>query len=190
MRGTERNHDEDRERGQHHDERRDPEHEAVGFGGHDVFFQQQFDGVGDGLQKAVRAHAHGTEAHLHVSENFALQPVHRDHRNGQAEKNKEDVDEGPKEIPRGAGRLGPAEVGLYVIDDGLHQRSTSPRTMSRVPITAITSATMAPRHITSSACRFTKDGGRTRTRYGSVEPSLTMKYPSSPFGASIEGYPP
>src|ERR1700722_13957427 len=186
MRGAERNHHEDRERRQHHDERRDPEHEAVGFGRHDVFFEQQLDGVGNGLQEPVRAHAHGAEAYLHVSENFAFQPVHRDHGNGEAEENEENVDEGPEEISCRAGRLVAREVGFYVIDNGLHQRSTSPRTLSSVPITAITSATMAPRHITSSACRFTKDGGRTRTRYGCVEPSLTMKYPSSPFGASIE----
>ena len=51
---------------------------------------------------------------------------------------------------------------------------------------ATTSATSAPRAILFSDCKFTNDGGRTRTRYGWVEPSLTMKYPSSPLGASIE----
>jgi len=41
-------------------------------------------------------------------------------------------------------------------------RSTSPKTMSSVPITATTSATSAPSTILLSACRFTNDGGRTR----------------------------
>src|SRR5208282_5324007 len=132
--------------------------------------------------------AHRTEANLHVSEDFALEPVHRDYRDRKADKDQQDVDQRPEHISGGAGgyldvRI---EIGLDVLDELAHQRSTSPRTMSRVPMTAITSATSWPRHIKSRACRFTNDGGRTRTRYGCVEPSLTMKYPSSPFGASIE----
>src|SRR5262249_12018478 len=110
-------------------------------------------------------------------------PVHRNHCDRQAEEDGHDVNEGPEEIP-GLARCDIAvEVGLDVID---HQRSTSPRTMSRVPITAMTSATNAPRTIMSSACKFTNEGGRPGTRYGWVEPSLTMKYPNSPLGASIE----
>src|SRR5215469_3219597 len=51
--------------------------------------------------------------------------------------------------------------------------SISPNTMSSVPITATTSATIDPITIWRSACRFTNDGGRTRARYACVAPSLT-----------------
>src|SRR5205085_9080999 len=64
--------------------------------------------------------------------------------------------------------------------------STSPRTMSMEPISATTSATRCPRTRRRNPCRLQNDGGRTRKRYGLVDlPSLTMKYPSSPFGDSI-----
>src|ERR1700689_5216024 len=48
------------------------------------------------------------------------------HGDGEAEENKPNVHEGPKEIPRCAGGLGAVQVRGYVVDDGLHQRSTSP----------------------------------------------------------------
>ena len=126
--------------------------------------------VGNGLQQAVRAHAHGAETHLHVRENLALQPVHRDHGDREAHEDQHDVDQRPEHVSGGARRFvaeydeygrSHASAGLIAIRI---QRSTSPRTMSSVPITAITSATSWPRHITSRACRFTNDGGRTRTR--------------------------
>src|SRR2546422_10463342 len=108
----------------------------------------------------MRAHAHRTKAHLHVRQNLALQPVHRDHCDREPKKNQHDVDESPKKFSRRAGRLVAVEVGRDVLKELAHQRSTSPKTMSSVPITAITSATNWPRHITSSACRFTNEGGR------------------------------
>src|SRR6476646_9203662 len=134
----------------------------------------------------MRPDPHRSEANLHVRQNLALQPVHRDDRDREADKNKQYVDGSPEDISRGARGAIAGEVRLDVQKEIVHQRSTSPRTMSSVPMTAITSATSCPRHITSRACRFTKEGGRTRTRYGCVDPSLTMKYPNSPFGASIE----
>src|SRR5579863_7791555 len=131
----------------------------------------------------MRAHAHGAEANLEMRQSLALQPVHRHHRDRHSTKNHHDVYDSPEHIAGlSRGRIA-AEIGGYVIE---HQRSTSPSTMSSVPITAMTSATSAPRTMMSSACRFTNDGGLTRTRYGCVEPSLTMKYPNSPLGASIE----
>src|ERR1700722_13044651 len=165
------------------DQRRNPEDELVGFGGDDVFLGHQLDGVGDRLQQAMRTDAHGSKPNLKVRESCALQPVHRHYGNRDAAKNQHDIDKGPKPIACLPGRRIAAEIGGDVIE---HQRSTSPRTMSSVPITAMTSATRAPRTIISSACRLTKDGGLTRTRYGCVDPSLTIKYPSSPLGASIE----
>ena len=46
--------------------------ELVGVGGDDVFLEQQLEGVGDGLQQAVRADAHGAEADLEIGQHFAL----------------------------------------------------------------------------------------------------------------------
>ena len=51
---------------------REPENRLIGIGGNDVFLEQQLQGVGDGLQQAVRADAHGAEAHLEIGQNFAL----------------------------------------------------------------------------------------------------------------------
>src|SRR5215469_7454242 len=136
----------------------------------------------------MRADAHGAKADLHVSQNLAFEPVHRDDRDRKPDKNQQHVHRGPKEISSRSRSFVASNVGQDVLDEVVHQRSTSPRTMSSVPITAMTSATSCPRHIRSSAWRLTKLGGRTRTRYGCVDPSLTMKYPSSPLGASIEWY--
>ena len=44
----------------------------VGIGGDDVFLEQQLERVGDGLQQAVRADAHGPEAHLEIGQHLAL----------------------------------------------------------------------------------------------------------------------
>ncbi len=164
MGGAEGDDDEDGKGREHDDEGGDPEDECVGFGGDDVFFKQQFEGVRDGLEQTVRAHAHGAETDLHVSENLALEPVHCDYGDGEAHEDEKDINHRPEDISRAAGRFVAVEVGLDVQNKVVHQRSTSPRTISSVPITAITSATSWPRHITSSACRFTKDGGRTRMR--------------------------
>src|SRR5947208_92239 len=112
----------------------------------------------------MRAHAHGAEAHLHVSKNFALQPVHGDDGDRESAEHEQNINRSPEDIARASGRAIAVEVGLNVEDEIVHQRSTSPRTISSVPMTAITSATSWPRHITSSACKFTKDGGRTRMR--------------------------
>ena len=49
---------------------------------------------------------------------------------------------------------------------GRHQRSTSPSTMSMLPMQATTSATIRPRHMSSSAWRLMSEGGRTRVRCG------------------------
>src|ERR1017187_9933464 len=155
-----------------------------GLGGGDVFFENQLERVGEGPQQSVRAHAHGAKANLEVRQRLALDPVQEPH-HGQSHSREDDehINQCPELVPRLAGRHLAAEIRG---DEIGHQRSTSPCTMSIVPMTATTSATSAPRTIRSSACRLTNDGGRTRKREGCVEPSLTMKYPSSPLGASME----
>src|SRR5207253_10925484 len=95
---TKRNNDEYRERSNHHDERSDPEDDGISLGRHDVFFDQKLECICNRLKQAMRAYAHWTKAYLHVSENFALQPVHRNHRHGQAQENQKNVDEGPQKV--------------------------------------------------------------------------------------------
>ena len=51
---------------------REPEQRLVRIGGDDVFFEQQLERVGDGLQQPVRADAHGPQAHLEIGQNFSL----------------------------------------------------------------------------------------------------------------------
>src|ERR1700719_1485497 len=79
-------------------------------------------------------------------------------------------------------------VSLFEFRGQLHQRSTSPSTMSIVPMHAIKSATSRPSASLGNACRFTNEGARTCTRYGLGEPSLATKKPSSPRGDSIRWY--
>src|SRR5690606_3694792 len=66
---------------------------------------------------------------------------------------------------------------------GAH-RSTSPNTMSWVPITATTSASMWPSTISASADRCAKPGARQCNRYGLLAPSETRYTPNSPFRVS------
>ena len=84
MGGAKGNDNENGEGGEHNNEWGDPKDQGVGFGGDDVLFEQQFDGVSDGLEQAVRAYAHGAKAHLHVSQNLALEPVHGDDGDGES----------------------------------------------------------------------------------------------------------
>ena len=56
----------------------------------------------------------------------------------------------------------------------LAHRSISPNTMSCVPMTATTSASMWPTTISFSDARCGKPGARTLSRYGLFEPSDTM----------------
>src|SRR5438105_4779837 len=62
--------------------------------------------------------------------------------------------------------------------------STSPSTMSIVPMHATTSAINRPSISFGSACKLMNDGARKCTRSGFGEPSLATKQPSSPRGDS------
>ena len=70
----------------------------------------------------------------------------------------------------------PASVELFPRPTrGRHfYRSTSPSTISMLPIAATTSAISCPWHIGRIAFRLAKDGLRMCTRYGFAVPSLTM----------------
>src|SRR5690606_31683447 len=70
----------------------------------------------------------------------------------------------------------------------LAHRSISPNTMSCVPMTATTSASMWPTTISFSAARCGKPAARTFTRYGLFAPSDTRYTPNSPFGCSTAAY--
>src|SRR5580700_10715157 len=117
MRWAEWDHDKNCKGRKHHDEGRHPENKSVSLGGHDVFFEQELDGVGNGLQKSMRTNAHRAETYLHVSEDFALEPVHRDHGNGKSAEDQHDVDQRPEHISGSARRLLTGEVRLDVLDD-------------------------------------------------------------------------
>ncbi len=120
VRGAEGNDDEDGECREHNHEGRDPEDESVSLGGDDVFFEQQFDGVGDGLQQAVRAYTHGAEAHLHVCENFSLEPVHGDDGDGKSDEDEHDIDDRPENVAGAAGRFVAIEIARDVLDQVVH----------------------------------------------------------------------
>src|ERR1039457_4943776 len=107
----------------------------------------------------MRTDAHRTKANLEVGQRFALEPVHRDHRERHARKNDEHVDQRPELVSRRTRR--PCHPRIEIGGDEIgHQRSTSPSTISSVPMTAITSATSKPRTMMSRAWRLTNDGGR------------------------------
>src|ERR1700730_15087091 len=63
--------------------------------------------------------------------------------------------------------------------------STSPRTISIVPMQAMTSALSCPSISFGSACRLIYDGERKWARRGLGGPSLAIKHPSSPRGDSM-----
>jgi len=58
--------------GGHGKDRGKPEDKLVGVIGDQVFLDEKFQCVGDGLQQAVRADAHWAEARLHVGHDLAL----------------------------------------------------------------------------------------------------------------------
>src|SRR5208283_5670070 len=109
----------------------------------------------------MRTHAHRSQANLEVRQCLALDPVHANHGHRYARENDQHINQRPQLVVSRTRSDVAAQVGHELIE---HQRSTSPSTMSIVPITATTSATSKPRTITSSACRLTNDGGRTRKR--------------------------
>src|SRR5208282_4964288 len=98
---------------------------------------------------------------LEVRERFAFEPVHGHHSHRHSCENNEHINQRPQLVVGGAGSDVAAEVRHELVQ---HQRSTSPSTMSSVPITATTSATSKPRTMMSRACKLTNDGGRTRNR--------------------------
>src|SRR3954452_1846514 len=110
----------------------------------------------------MRTHTHRSKANLEVRQHLALAPVDHHYKARHATENDQDVNQRPELI---VGRTGSQPLGVQITGELLkHQRSTSPRTMSSVPITATTSAINMPRTILSKPCKFTNDGGRIRMR--------------------------
>ena len=70
----------EREEGRHQREvRRQLEHESVAAIGHQIFFEEQLDAVGQRLQDAPRAGDVGPDAVLHLGDDLALEPDHEHH---------------------------------------------------------------------------------------------------------------
>src|SRR6266404_825930 len=152
------------QRRSHGKHRRQPKHQLVRVIRNNVFLDEQLQRVRDGLQQSMWTHAHRPQPRLHVRHQFALDQY--DVANDQRQDRDDDYpaeQRRPVELQEIQRRLG----------RGLHQRSTSPSTMSIVPIIATTSATRCPRTMRSNACKLMNDGGRIRTRYGCTVPSLT-----------------
>ncbi len=84
--------------------------------GNDVFLDQQLEGVGEGLQQSVRAHAHGTKANLHVRQDFALQPVHAHDSQRNPGDHQQDVNGGPEHVAGFAGGRGRTQIAFDVLD--------------------------------------------------------------------------
>src|ERR1700687_569703 len=108
----------------------------------------------------MRANAHRPESGLHVGHHLSLDQHDVSRNERENRHNHQGIDERQNMRPE-------------EFNEPVHQRSTSPNTISRVPIIATTSATMWPRTILSKACKLTNDGGRILTRYGCTVPSLT-----------------
>src|SRR5205814_2393149 len=154
-----RNQTEDKKRRKQRQHRPEEVRDFFGARRNDVFFQKELDRIGDDLQQTFRSNAIRSESRLNQSEKPPLDPVHRRDDDLHNDERDEKFDERPDQIPH----------------PRIDHRSTSPNTMSIVPISATRSETRCPCAIAGSACRFTNDGGRTRQRYACCDlPSLTM----------------
>ena len=132
---------------------------------YDVFFKKTFYSIGDGLQQAMPAYAHGPKAHLHMSDDLALEIscigyVQHDHgkKNQYVEEQRQDMHV-----------LFLSLSGFYHVI--AFYLSDSPRTTSRLPIFAIRSATREPSHKAGNELIWIKEGDLICMRYALGEPS-------------------
>src|SRR6266478_4094092 len=163
-RGSDRQASQRKQRRAHGEHRCKPENEFVSVVRDDVFFDEQFYCVGDGLEKSVRPHAHRPQPRLHVRHELAF---HQHDVADDQRQNGDDSHSRKQRRPEGFQELDGC------LNNGIHYRSTSPSTISIVPMIATTSATRCPRTMRSNACKLMNEGGRMCTRYGMTVPSLT-----------------
>ena len=130
--------DEDRQRGQ-------PVDGLVHPRGHDVLFDHQLQGVGDGLQQAEGAHAHRANALLDARQRLALQPRQREHDDAQDGQQRPGAYHQQQRVlaAQHHGQRHQRDNGNDSKEEGKAEdhRSTSPRTMSREPRIMTASAT-------------------------------------------------
>ncbi len=118
---------------------------SVASGRHQLL-GEQLEHVGDGLQRAVEADLHGSEAPLRVRRDLPLQPDQEQHVEG------EEAEDGPgAEGQRGAEV---ADDPRQQVVQRAHHRSTSGITRSVLPSTATASATMWPGITSVSTARL------------------------------------
>src|SRR5690606_12401716 len=173
------------------DDRAEDEERAVSEPRDDVLLHRQLDAVGDRLEEAVRADFHRSEAALHVGRDLALGPHGPEREEVQEAEHDARDDEERARGRHGARDLEPdhladepldvetallapglpggvvvREAGCGGLEEESAHRSTSPMTMSRLPITATMSASIeSPRAVmASSTLMFEKDGARALTR--------------------------
>ena len=156
-------------RGQHR-HRHGGEHQPVGGARHQVFFEQQFQQVGDGLQQAERPPAVGAEAVLELADEPPFQPGKAGGAQQHGVDQQQDNHETGHEIGQPAGQRLPHEV-IHLAEERRFaqdvvgsqqavQRSTSPILMSRLPRVTIISASRNPTSRCSVTVRLMREGER------------------------------
>ena len=149
----ERDQGERRQRRDHREHRREEVNDLLRAGRRDVLLGDELDEVRQALERPLRAHAVGAEARLHE----AHQPPLGEH-DHEADDRRHRRDEQHD-----------LDVGQHRRGQDLH-RSTSPSTMSIVPISATRSEMRWPLASRGRACRLMNDGGRQCSRYGRLRP--------------------
>ena len=149
---------EDDERRPHHQARGEDEGPLHCLVRHRVALDQQLHHVRDRLQEAPGSHAVRAHPGLHIAQDLALgEGEVGDQRQDAHEEQDDDLD-------RRRDRPVEEHVAHGLADRLEHQRSTSPSTMSVVPMIATRSASRAPLDSSGTDCRLMNDGGRTWQR--------------------------
>ena len=73
------------------------EHDAVGLGRHEVFFEEELDAVGERLQDAEGTRPVRPDAVLHVGDDLALEPDHQHDRDEEHDEGDDDLHDGDDE---------------------------------------------------------------------------------------------
>ena len=173
-----RDHHEGQERAHGHEQRRGHEQLAVDAAREDRLLEEQLDRVRDRLQHAVGADAHRPEPVLHEGRDLAL-GVHVDERRERHEVEQHQRRDGGaherRDRPRRASSRSRerARRGSGSSRPSAPQRSISPSTMSRLPMSAITSAIIRPLARWWKTLIAVKQGLLTLSRYGLTLPSET-----------------
>src|SRR5439155_11521035 len=104
-----RNHAQREDRHRREDDRREKMHDLIRTRGHDVFLDQHFDAVSDGLEQTEWADAIRAIAVLHPRENFPLQHRYKRKEREKHRKHRNNVDEAGDDLDQPTWRTGNQE---------------------------------------------------------------------------------